>query len=494
MSNEIQIAPQRPTLVDRIQSAWNGWFGPGTPVPPVAPSGTQPRQYDYPLAINQTWMPRAGEKVGFPHLRMLADGNYLIRALIDRIKARVTTKGWHFRLKPLPGEYLAHTKDRSNQDYRVAYLTRFFESPDSEHDFSEWLSMLLEDKLVIDAATLEVQRTRGGGIVNLLPIDGATINILVDVNGRRPRAPMLAYRQIIKGLPAVSMVDGIPDSPDHAQVLYMPSHVRTHRLYGLSPVEETASIIMTMIYKTAFHQDFYSDSDIPLSYMQMPENMSTPEMIRLVREMESAMAGSLQQRMRIYPVPFGSEIKLLKVEEFNGLLEEWCARIFCYVLGETATPFIKQNNRATAQQADDTREESGEAPLLAWIKGRIDRMVQRHDVFNAPDIEFVWDEEAETNPLIQAQVDQINVAIHTRTPNELRQRDGLSPIDGGDSFPLAPAPGKQPGPNEDEVAPNADPSGDDDGNDDDPLPGKKPKTPPMLSAKAATQKKTSFRY
>lgn len=484
MANEIQIAPNRPSLIDRLRSAWQGWYDPSQPIPPVAPAGTQPRQFDYPLVLNQQWLPRAGEKVGFHHIRMMADGNYLMRSIIDKVKERVCSKSWHFRLKPNPGEYMAQTKERSNNDARVQAITRFFEAPDSTHTFKEWLRMLLEDRLVIDAASLEVQRNRGGGIINLLPIDGATINVLIDVTGRRPKAPLPAYRQIVKGLPAIDFVDGIPEDPNFGQLIYMPANVRTHKLYGYSPVEETLSLALTLIYKTVYHQNFYDESNIPLATLQMPENMSTTEMLRLVREMEATLDGNLQQRSKVYPIAFGSKMELLKKEEYQNKFEEWCARVFCYILGETATPFIQQNNRATAQQSDDTREESGEKPLMLWVKDRLDHIVQRSDLFNGGDIEFVWDEEAETDALKQAQVDQINVGIRTRTPNELRQRDGLSPIDGGDEFPQVPTPGAKPGDEEDDEG------------DEDQGSGKKkvPEPAKTASKAAAAQKKTSYRY
>lgn len=486
MANEIQIAPDRPSLIDRLRSAWQGWYDPSKPIPPVAPAGTPPRQFDYPLVLNQTWLPRSGEKIGFHQLRMMADGCYLIRAVIEKVKDRICAREWHFRLKPKPGEYTAQTKERTNKDPRVDAITRFFESPDSIHTRDEWTRMLLEDRLVIDAATLEVQRNRGGGIINLLPIDGATINVLIDTTGRRPKAPLPAYRQIVKGLPAIDFVDGIPEDPNYGQLLYMPANVRTHKLYGYSPIEQTLAIILTLIYKTVFHQNFYDESNIPLAFMPMPENMSTTEMLRLVREMEATLNGNLDQRSKIYPVPFGSKLELIKKEEYQAKFEEWCARVFCFVVGETATPFVQQNNRATAQQSDDTREESGEKPLMNWYKNQIDKIVQRPDLMNAPDVEMMWDEEAETDALKQAQVDQINVAIHTRTPNELRQRDGLSPIDGGDEFPLAPAPGKQPNANEDEVD-------DDDESDDEDGPKPPPKGKKVAKA-AAAQKKTLHRY
>jgi hypothetical protein len=477
MATEIQVVADRPGLIDRLRSAWQGWYDPSTPIPPVAPAGTPPRQFDYPLVLNQTWLPRAGEKVGFHQLRMMADGAYLIRVIIEKMKDRISCKNWHFRLKPQPGEYMAQTKDRSNSDPRVAVISRFFEFPDSVHDFATWLRMLLEDRIVIDAATLEVQRTRGGDIFNLMPVDGATINVLIDNTGRRPMYPLPAYRQIVKGLPAIDFTA--------RDLLYMPANVRNHKLYGYSPVEQTLGIILTLIYKTVMHQDWYDESNIPLAYMTMPENMSTTEILRLIREIQASNNGNLEERVKILPVPNGGKVEILKKEEFQAKFEEWCARIFAFALGETATPFIQQNNRATAQQSDDTREESGELPLMRWIKTSIDNIVQRPDMFNGADIEFVWDEQAETDALKQAQVDQINVAIGVRLADELRQRDGLSPLweaSGGNP----PQPSMMVANEEDQDEPG---DGDEGG-------GKpKPKKDGKKAAKAAVaQKKTLLRY
>ncbi len=487
MANEIQVAPDRPGIIDRLRSAWQGWYDPSTPIPPVAPAGTPPRQYDYPLTLNQTWMPRSGEKIGFPQLRMMADGCYLIRAIIEKMKDRISCKEWHFRLKPKSGEYQALTKERSNADPRVAALSTFFQYPDGTHDYATWLRMLLEDRLVIDAAALEVQRTRGGGIYNLMPIDGATINVLIDTTGRRPAYPNPAYRQIVKGLPAIDFTA--------RDLIYMPANVRNHKLYGYSPVEQTLALILTLIYKTGFHQNFYSESDLPLATMQMPENMSTTEMIRLTREIEASMSGQLDQRSKLYPVPFGSKVELIKKEEYQAKFEEWCARIFTFVIGETATPFVQQNNRATANQADDTRQESGELPMMRWVKTCMDAIIQRPDLFNGSDIEFVWNEQAETDVLKQGQVDQINVSIGTRTADELRQRDGLSPL-WDDSGGNPPQPSMVVA-NEEEQDEPGDGSEESDGG----KPKPKPQTDGGKAAKAmvadlakAAQKKTLHRY
>ena len=58
--------------------------------------------------------------------------------------------------------------------------------------------MLLEDMLVIDAATLYPRYNRGGSLYALDIIDGATIKPLIGEDGRAPEPPDPAYQQILQ--------------------------------------------------------------------------------------------------------------------------------------------------------------------------------------------------------------------------------------------------------------------------------------------------------
>jgi hypothetical protein len=427
MAEQTITAPDRLTFRERIKSTFDGWFGPGKPIPAIAPPGTPARQIDYPQAFNLNWMPRPYDPISFAQQRLFADNCYLMRVVIEKMKDRICAKSWHFRLKPQPGEYVSVTKERSNKDPRITKITNFYQYPNSIHSWKKWLRMILEDRLVIDAASLEVQRNKGGQVINFLPLDGATISVTVDEGGRTPMPPLTAYRQIIKGLPSVDFSFGMPVD-NQGQLIYMVGNPRTHKLYGFSPVEQTIQLMLLFIYKTVFDLDFWNESDLPYAQMPIPETMSVDDALRLMREMQSRLTGNLAERSKILPTFGTGKIELIKHDPFDVKFEEWAARVFCYIIGEPANGFVQQNNRATAQQQDETREESGEQPLMGWVKDEIDAMVQRPDVLGAADIEFVWDEEAETDAVKQAQVDQINVQIGQRTADENRQRDGLSPI------------------------------------------------------------------
>ena len=119
--------------------------------------------------------------------------------------------------------------DSSDASQSIDAVARFLVRPDRRRSFADWLRMLVEDMLVIDAATIYPRYTRGGSLYSLDIIDGATIKPLIGEDGRSPDPPDPAYQQILHGVPAADF------SAD--ELLYLPRNVRAHRLYGMSPVE-----------------------------------------------------------------------------------------------------------------------------------------------------------------------------------------------------------------------------------------------------------------
>ena len=109
--------------------------------------------------------------------------------------------------------------------------------------------MLLEDLLVIDAATVYPRYDRGGRLYALDVIDGATIKPLIGEDGRAPDPPDPAYQQVLHGVPAADF------SAD--ELLYLPRNIRAHRLYGLSPVEQVGLTINIALRREAATLDYY---------------------------------------------------------------------------------------------------------------------------------------------------------------------------------------------------------------------------------------------
>lgn len=409
------------TLTGRLRATYDLWFGPANPPLQAAPESNPVRAFDYPVGVNLQFSPRADEPVTFEQMRHMADNYYLLRVVIETVKDRICSRPWHFRLKPQPGEKPAANRRRSSSDGRIQKLTGMFESPDKEHTWQKWLRSLLEDLLVIDAASLYPQRTKGGDIFRLAVIDGATIKRVIDPMGFTPQPPEIAYQQIIKGVIAKNLT--------RRELVYMPRNVRPHKIYGFSPVEQVILIVNLAIRRTIFQLNYYTEGNIPEGIGYLPKDWSADQIAQFDTWFQSVTNGDLAARRRIQWIPESThDVQFSKQSALFDEADEFLARVICFAFSLPPSAFVRQVNRATAETAQDTAEEEGEVPIMRWVADEINAIVQSPMFFDEPEVEFAWTEQADVDALKQAQIDQIYLQNGVRTVNEIRERDGLEPL------------------------------------------------------------------
>ena len=224
------------------------WFGPQAPMAPLAPDQVAGRQLDYPPGFNLVTQPRAYEPIGFADLRAIADSYDLIRIIIETRKDQMARLEWSVR----PRERRARAAADGGQ---IKTIAAFLRKPDGSSFWDTWLRELLEDLLVIDAPALWAERNRGGGLVHLHPIDGATIKRVIDDWGRTPQAPLPAYQQVLHGLPAVDYTT--------RDIIYRPRNTRVHKVYGFSPVEQILITVNIALRRQIYQLQYYTEGNIP---------------------------------------------------------------------------------------------------------------------------------------------------------------------------------------------------------------------------------------
>ena len=289
----------------------NGWFGPQQPMQPSAPPEVKDRAFDYPVAYNINITPRSYEPVGFPQLRDLADGYDLLRLVIETRKDQLARSPW--RITPRIRGRVA--------DPRCAEVQSFFRRPDRLHTWSQWLRMLVEDMLVIDAATLYLRRDNGGGLYSFDIIDGATIAPKIDDSGRRPETG-IAFQQVLKGMPAVDY------SAD--ELIYLPRNPRSWKIYGFSPVEQVITTVNIALRRQVAQLQHFTEGNLPEALATVPETW-TPEQIRQFQSnFDAYMAGDTAHRSRLYFLPGKTTAQVLRKNPITGAFDEWLARIVCF--------------------------------------------------------------------------------------------------------------------------------------------------------------------
>lgn len=414
----------------------NTWFGPGQPLAPVAPPGTEVRIRDYPYAINMDMSPRVSESTGitFAQLRELAKAWDLLSLVIETRKDQVVAVPWAFRLRSKDGESKKGQKERTKVDPRIQALNRFFHYPDEEHDWDTWIRALLDEVFITDALSIAPGYTIGGGIHCLDIIDGATITRKIDVRGKTPKAPSVAYQQIIKGLPAIDL--------STRDLLYKPRNHKAHRTYGFSPVEQIVLTTNMALRRNYTQLSNFTEGTLPEALATVPDKWSPSQIDNFQAHFDS-FAGDLAQKSRIRFVPNLDKIVFTKEKMLVDEFDEWLARLVCFAFSISPQPFIKMMNRATAQSAQDQATQEGLIPLLKYVSSVLTYIVDLYLGYD--DIEHVFLSDEEADKLKQAQIDKIYVSYGKDSVDEQRVRDGQEPygigpmvITPNGMFPLKP--------------------------------------------------------
>jgi hypothetical protein len=423
---------QAPGLL-QFMGEGNQWFGPGTPLTPVAQGQTVGRAYDFATGYNYQTQPKPYEGVRFQDLRALADGYDLLRLVIETRKDQIEKLTWDIKKR---GEKIV--KKGAAPDARVEKIKDFLAYPDLEHPFGTWIRMLCEDLFVLDAPTVYNRRTKGGQPFSLELIDGATIKRILDPTGRTPlEGP--AYQQVIKGVVACQYT--------REELFWMPRNPRTHRAFGFSPVEQIMTTVNIALRRQLHQLSYYTDGNTPNLIFGVPKEWTTDQIKKFQEWWDSLMVGNSAMRQRARFVP--GEVKPVDTKEhaLKDEYDEWLARIVCFAFSIPPTPLIKETNRATAQTVQKAALSEGLAPVMNWVKALMDRILR--DCFGTRDLEFIWSEEQSMEPLVQSQRDEADITSGVRTVNECREDRGLEALPDPPPEPVLPTgaavpPGKEP--------------------------------------------------
>ncbi len=390
-----------------------GIFSPGYPL--VPPERERLRLWDFPVGYNTIYTPRAYEPIGFHELRALAENHDITRLAIETRKDQIEKLDWVIRPRD-------EKKPAPDVLQRIRKLTEFWRKPDGEQPFATWLREILEDLLVLDAPALELRRNRGGEIIGLDVVDGATIKVLIDDTGRRPQPPAPAYEQIIHGRPWRLLTS------DH--LLYAPRNKRPHKAYGFGPCEQIVMTINIGLRRQLMQLQHFTEGNVPPGLLNAPDGWNAEQIRQFQEWFDSILAGNSGSRTRLIWAPTGAKYQAFKEAPYKDEFDEWLARIVCYAFSLPPTAFTPQVNRATAQSAQQTALEEGLAPLANWVKRLVDGIIQ--DRMGHADLEFIWSDVQATDPKNQASILDVYVKNGIYTLNEARDILGLGPIEGGD--------------------------------------------------------------
>lgn len=412
---------QQPTQVRDVSPDF--WFSPLQPVQPTAPSNYRPRQFAYNPGANLIWQPKADEGYGFDLLRVLADSWDLLRIALEMKKDEIQDVEFDIRLRRVEGESGADYKKRAQGNKQLQDVIQFWRKPDGRHTWKQWLRMLCEDLLVIDAMACYIARDSTKKIAAFMPTDGATWNRLLTDQGVTPGDDGgAAFQQVIYGFPAFDATQN--------DVVYSMQNERTFRRYGFGRVERILLTVAFGLRRQHWQISEYTSGSIPEAFLFMPPDIAPERLSDLQNWLDATLSGNLDARRKVRIMPgFGTDgkpnIVFPKEALLKDELDEWLAKLVCATVGVSSAPFMKQMNRASAEEGNDASREKYLKPDIDHICEYVNTCLEK---MGLADYEMVAKEQRETDPLKQAQADDLRIG-KVKTVNEIREDAGEDPID-----------------------------------------------------------------
>lgn len=406
----------------------DGWFDAGEPLAPVAQQA-EGRRFDYEPFYNVGHSrPREREAIGFAQLRALADNYDVLRLVIEKRKDQMESLKWTIQKRDVES---TKTNESQRKDRKVDEAIAFFQSPDKEHTWADWLRILLEDLFVIDAPCIYPRKTLGGDLYALEVIDGATIKRVLDNTGRLPAPPETAYQQILHGMAAV---DYTAD-----ELIYRSRNNRSYKVYGYSPVEQIIMTVNIALKRQIHALEYYTAGSVPDALVGVPETWSMEDIKRFQEYWDLMLVGETAERRKLRYVPgeLSRNFKETKQPPLKDVYDEWLARVVCFAFSVEPTPFVAQVNRSVAETSREQSLSDGMSSLKNWVKALIDDVLSRYMDMAA--YEFVWKEEESLNPKEQAEIYAIYKNAGILTADEIRAELGKEPL------PEQPEPNQQDG-------------------------------------------------
>lgn len=391
------------------------WMQPGQPMRPIPPfpQDAAGRAFDYPYATNLSIRPRQTEGVSFENLKALSVNLDMVRLAIETRKDQMASLTWSCAKRKPP-----HEQTREKPDERCAQIEDFLRRPDRRLPWISWVRQLLEQQMVLDAPSIYVRRTMGGEIYSLEIVDGAQIVPRLDLTGRMPLPPDVAYQQILKGSPAVNYTAD--------ELIYWPRNPRADHVYGMSPVEQIIMTVNIAIRREVAKLAYFTEGNVPEALISVPKNW-TPDMITQFQTMWDAMMTDQNARRKAKFVPGEMNFMQTRSEQMLGdATDEWLARVVCYAFSLPPLPFVKMMNRATAESAYDAAIEEGLSPMITWLKSLLDHIIQ--NVFGYSDLEMVPDDIRKVDPAEQESRNLQLIQRGIKSLDEVRIEMGLEPL------------------------------------------------------------------
>lgn len=365
-------------------------------------------------------------RLDYKMIRKLSYINPLIAVVVLTLKHTVTRIPGYFAIKE---EY----QDKNlNLEKEIQFLEALKTRPNEQENNREFWLKIYEDILVIDRGCVELVRNNRGDIVEMYPVDGATIKPKVDKYGNFDERE--AYVQMVEDYSKKPVATFSPE--ELILMINNPMAEVNSFGYGMSPIERIAQTVTTYISAENYNTGQFTSKQLPPFLANIP---NAPKI-----EIDKLNASFAQNAGNQFKGMF-TNAQDLKVEVFDKNMRDmqfyeliqWYAHIIvaAYGLSPQDIGLTGDVNRATAEVQQNISKSQAISDLLQIRKEFWDRIIY-YQALNNPDfmyIEYVNEPIDKLDEKTQAEIDKLHSEIvmtfsslGLELPESLRDRMGYA--------------------------------------------------------------------
>jgi HK97 family phage portal protein len=286
-------------------------------------------------------------------------------------------------------------------------------NPDPESNTFELIHQMMASMALHGNAYVKIDRDRAGNMIGLVPLHPYQMQVL-------PTGDQVGRRYLHLG-----------NDIDREEMLHLRWFTPPQSLVGISPLNQARNLVGLAIAMDRHLAQFYGEGGTPSGVLETPQKLNI-EQARVIQATWEAThrrhrkPAVLSDGLKFTPITTSaSDAQMIQSRE---QIVRDIARIFrvpSHLIGATGDNQTYQN----VEQASLNFLTHTIAPWIRRIEIAISKILD-------PGVDVAFDTSTllRVDALTRATVNKINVQMGARTPNEVRQIEGMEPYDGGDAF------------------------------------------------------------
>lgn len=370
-----------------------------------------------PMQFTDTYAPRKTKpqaEVPFDVLRRFSVQYDIARAAINHRKRQITQLQWEITS--------ANPDDKTDYTNQINDVREFIKHVGGYRvRFREFLDLIVEDLLVLDAVAIYKRPTRDGSLYNLKVLDGSTIVMRVDKAGDTPEPPQIAYKQKIRGKIVAEFTAD--------EMYYEMMNPRASTPYGLAPLESLVLGVGSALKSDVYNVNMLTEGNIPEGFFGVPETWTPQDIKEFQTIWDAQLAGNAAATSKLKFVPKGSYTPAVKPEDMRYKeLQTWLMQKTCMLfdVNPNELGITDSVNKSVGEVQQDIGKQTGTIPTARFIQEILTDVIQQD--LQLPYLRFKFLGLELENEKLRAETNTILINSGQRTIDEVRKKDGLEPI------------------------------------------------------------------